>query len=281
MSTSPEQMVEQSGPAGGGPFNWARLAIWLPGVLISAAIVARVAVDAQFYFAPLIIFPILVGIGLGGFLIGLMRIGQVGNRPTIILGTFLAVLISVAGQHYLCYLSSQDNEPKQSPLLEKARRAFPELAEKQPHTQPHSFCEYMHRQADIGRPLLLDYTARGVMVWLSWTIDGLLVLAGACAVVIPTMYLPFCSRCQTWYRSIRGSHISTPIIKQISKTVGVEPVEHLKSGRCRLICCNCGCGPTGCELYWEETTGETFFARVWLDASKRNYVMQLLDQALD
>ena len=88
MSISQEPSAEQSGPTGGGPFNWPRLAIWLPGVLILGALAARVAVDAQFYFAPLVIFPLLVGVGLGGLLIGLMRIGQIGNRPTIILGLF-------------------------------------------------------------------------------------------------------------------------------------------------------------------------------------------------
>jgi len=253
----------------------------LPCVMILGALTARAAVDAQLYFAPLVIFPLLVGVGLGGLLIGLMRIGQVGHRLTIILGTILAVLIATAGQHYFCYLSARESELKQPPLLEKARQAFPELVGEHLQTPPTGFLEYVRRQAVRGRPLLLDYTARGWLAWLSWAIDGLLVLAGTLAVVIPAMLLPFCGRCQTWYRAIRSAHIPATAINQISRIVGVEPVEHIKSGRCRLICCHSGCGPTGCELYWEDTTGDTFFARVWLDAAQRNLMMQVLDQVVN
>jgi hypothetical protein len=280
MSISQAPSAEQSGPTGGGLFSRRGLAIWLLGALILGTLVARTAVVAQFYFAPLVIFPILVGVGLGVLLMGLMRIGQVGHRPTIILGTILSVSVAVVGEHYFCYFSARETELKQPPLLDKALQAFPDLVAAHSDTPPESFMEYMCRQANHGRPLLLDYTARGWVVWLSWIIDGLLVLAGAWAVLIPTMLLPFCSRCQTWYRAIRSARIHASAIKQIGQIVGVEPVEHLKFGRCRLICCHSGCGPTGCELYWEDTTGDTFFARVWLDAANRNMVMQALDQAV-
>lgn len=274
-----EQSAEQSGPSGGGPFSWRGLAIWLPCALILGTLTASVAVDAQFYFAPLVIFPFMVGVGLGGLLIGLMRIGQVGHRPTIIFGAILAVSIAVVGQHFICYLSARDSELKQSPLLDKARQAFPELAARHLQTPPASFLEYMCRQADRGRPLLFGYSARGWIAWISWGIDGLLVLTGTGVVLIPAVLLPFCGRCQTWYRSIRGIRISVTAIKQIGQIVGVEPIEHLKSARCRLICCHSGCGPTGCELYWEDTAGDTFFSRVWIDADKRNLVMEALDEA--
>jgi hypothetical protein len=280
MSISQAPSAEQSGPTGGGSFSWRGLAIWLPGVLILGTLVARTAVDAQFYFAPLVIFPLLVGVGLGGFLIGLMRLGQIGHRPTIFLGTILAVSIAVIGQHYLCYFSARETDLKQPPLTDKARQVFPELIAQRLQTPPGSFMEYMRRQANRGRPLLLDYIARGWVAWLSWIIDGMLVLAGTSAVLIPTVLLPYCSRCQTWYRAIRSAHIPASAIKQIGRIAGVEPVEHIKSGRCRLICCYSGCRPTGCELSWEDTTGDTFFARVWLDAAQRNMVMQVLDQIM-
>ena len=278
MNIAIESSLQQSGPTGGGPFNFRRLAIWLPGVFILGSLTARAAVDAQFYFAPLVIFPLLVGVVLGGLLIGLMRIGQVGHRPSIILGAILAVLVALVGQHYLCYITARETELKQTPLMDKARRAFPEIIAQHLHTPPESFLEYMQDQANRGRPLLLDYRARGWIAWLSWVIDGLLVLSGTMAVVIPAMFLPFCGRCQTWHRAIRSAHITASAIKYIGNILGVEPVEHLKSGRCRLICCHSGCGPTGCELYWEDKSGDTFFARVWLGAAQRNSVMQVLDE---
>jgi hypothetical protein len=249
--------------------------------MILGTVTARAAVDAQLYFAPLVIFPLLVGVGLGGLLIGLMRFGQVGHRPTIILGTILAVLIATAGQHYIFYLSARESDLKQPPLMDKARQAFPELVGDHQQAPPAGILEYMRRQADRGRPLLLDYTARGWVAWLSWAIDGLLVLAGTLAVVIPAMLLPFCGRCQTWYRAIRSAHVPAAAIKQLSQILDVDFQGNIKSGRCRLICCHSGCGPTGCELYWEDTSGDTFFARVWLDAAERNLVMQVLDEVTE
>ncbi len=129
MNAVNDSALKLSGPSGGGPLSWPKLAIWLPGSLICGAIVARAAVDAQFYFAPLLIFPLLVGLGLGGLLIALMRIGQIGHRPTIIWGTILAVLLALFGQHFFSYLSIRNSPSEQTPLVVKVRQAFPEIGD--------------------------------------------------------------------------------------------------------------------------------------------------------
>lgn len=278
MSDVNKPSAEPSGPSGGGSLSWREPVIWLPGSLILGTIVAWAAVDAQFYFAPLLIFPLLVGLSLGGLLIVLMRIGQTGHRPSIIWGTILAALIAVVGQHFFSYLSAQEVDQEQAQLVAKARQALPQsLADRLP-AAPDGFFDFMRQQANRGRPLVLGYSARGWFAWFSWAIDGLLVLAGALAVVIPTMLLPFCNRCQTWYRTMRSAHIPASAIKQIAQIVAVEQVENTKSGRCRLISCHSGCGPTGCELSWENIAGDTFFAQIWLVPAQRNLVMQALDQ---
>jgi hypothetical protein len=279
MGIFQEPSAEQLGPSGGGPFSWLRLAIWLLGALILGTLAARAAVEVQFYFAPLAIFPFLAGVGLGVLLLGLMRAGQIGHRPTIISGVVLAVLIAAVEEHYFCYRAARETVLNQVQLPEETRQVFPEDIVRRLPAPPLNFAEYMRRQADRGRPLLFGYAARGWAAWLSWAIDALLGLAGASAVLIPAMLLPFCGRCQTWYRAIRSAQIPSAAVKQIGHIAGVAPIEHVKSGRCRLICCHGGCGPTGCELYWENTTGETFFARAWIDAGQRSLVMEALDQA--
>ena len=126
MNQLSETTAEQESPRGGGPFSLRGLAIWLPGCLILGILTARAAVDAQAYFWPWLLFPFLVGLGLGGLLIGLMpRLGQVGHRPTLVLGILLAVFAAAAGQHYFCYLAARENPHLPDPLLEKARQAFP------------------------------------------------------------------------------------------------------------------------------------------------------------
>jgi len=254
------------------------LAIWLLGGIFLGTIVAKAAFDAQSYIAPLVIFPLLVGLVLGGLLLGLMRIGHVGHRHTIIYGTILAALIAIVGQHFFSYLSARNFQYDQSELVEKARPALPESVADRLPAPPANFFQYMRQQAHQGRILLFDYNARAWIAWLSWIIDGLLVMAGSLAVVVPAMFLPFCSRCHTWYGTIRSAHLPASAVKHIAALIGQEPGDRLRSGRCRLICCRCGWGSTGCELSWEDTTGAVFSSRVWLDTAARNQIMQVLDQ---
>jgi hypothetical protein len=280
MSTSREPLAERMGPSGGGPLSFRGLAIWLSGALIFGTMLARAAVDIQFYFAPLVIFPLLSGIVLGGLLACLMRVGQIGHRPTIIAGAVLAVAIASVGEHYFCYAAARKTESKQSQALDAALREFPELFAGHAPAQPENFVAYMREQADRGRPLLFGYIARGWTAWASWTIDTLLILAGVSAVLAPAMFLPFCGRCRTWYRAMRSARIPADSVMLIGSIAGVDPVEHIKTGHCRLICCQSGCGTTGCELFWEDMNGDTYFARTWLHADQRNDVMQALDRVL-
>ena len=55
-------------------------------------------------WAPNLIFPLLIGCGLGLLLTAVARLAQVGHRATIWSGAVLAVAIAVAGQHYFSYL---------------------------------------------------------------------------------------------------------------------------------------------------------------------------------
>ena len=70
------------------------------------------------------------------------------------------------------------------------------------------------------------------------------------------------------------------MIRRIAQVLDVETAERIRSGRCRLLSCSSGCGPTGCELSWEDLDGNTFFAQVWLDTAARNAVVQVFDEAL-
>ena len=161
--------------------------------MLLGALAAWVAVDAQLYFAPLFIFPLLVGIGLGAVLVLLMRVGQVGHRPTILLGTVLAALAAMVGQHYFGYLAAQSAIGSNSTCIEKAKEALPELAARLPPPPPENFCEFMRQQAGQGRSIFNLFEARDGGAWALWAVEGLLTLAAALGVVIPAMRLPFCS----------------------------------------------------------------------------------------
>jgi hypothetical protein len=279
MNTMQNNAAERTGPRGGGPLSWRGLTIWLPGCLLLGALAAWVAVDAQLYFAPLLIFPLLVGIGLGAVLVLLMRVGQVGHRPTILLGTALAALTAVVGQHYFGYLAVKQHDREHIAAIEKAKVTLPELANKLP-APPENFCEFMRQQAGRGRSVFNLLEARDGGAWALWAVEGLLTITAALGVVIPAMRLPFCPRCRSWYRATRSARFSADVIKRIGKVLDVETAERIRSGRCRLLGCSSGCGPTGCELSWEDVDGNTFFAQIWVDPARRNAVAHVFDEAL-
>jgi hypothetical protein len=72
-------------------------------VAILGGVAAWVAVLAGAYFAPWPDLPVLAGVGLV-MLVAVLRFAQIGHRPTLLAGTVAAVVLAVAGQHYLHYL---------------------------------------------------------------------------------------------------------------------------------------------------------------------------------
>jgi hypothetical protein len=266
-------------PSGGGAWNWASAAIWMPGCLLLGVLAAWLAVDVQRYFAPLLIFPLLVGIGVGVPLVLFMRIGQVGNRPTILLGTLIAVVAAVVGQHYFLYLIEKQRDVPVDAAIEKAKQALPEFAAQIPQRPPDSFLEFMKQKAKRGRSVY-QFEAREGYAWGLWAVEGFLTLAAAVGVILPAMRLPFCSRCRSWYRRTRAARFPAEAIKRIAETLDVDITDRIKSGRCRLLACSSGCGPTSCELIWEDLNGNTFYAQLWLGPTTRNEVVKIFDETL-
>jgi hypothetical protein len=239
-------------------------------------VAARLAESAQLelHFTPLVLFPLLIGIGLGAIVVGLVRLGQVGHRSTIVLVTVLAVAVAVAGQHYLQYQASQ----QQTQWFDTVRRAFPDLPEDRIPQAPTGFFDYLQGQAAAGRPIVGNYVARGAVAWLSWVVDALLVLAAALAMVIPAIRQPYCNQCGSWYRTIRGGRIDVGTGQRVAALAGLAAPEKPLAARYRLASCMGGCSPTRLELSWEGTGGERSLDQSCLDAACRNRLMQVLDE---
>jgi hypothetical protein len=247
-------------PTDGGDFSWFKLVLWLLTAGLVGLAAAWVAEIGQAYFAPLLLFPLLVGVAVGAVMVGLMRIGQVGHRPTIVLGTVLAVTVTVAGQHYLGYLAA--NHWPSAEL--RAMRPFG---------------EFLQQQADRGRPLLGDLVVHGTLAWVTWAVDGLLVLAAALVMLGPVIRQPYCNRCRSWYRTIRAGRVDVSTAQQIAEVTSLPVADRPKRARYRLACCNAGCGQTRLELSWEAVEGRIVTVRALLDHDLRNRVNQLLDEA--
>jgi hypothetical protein len=260
--------LADAAPFSGKPFVLAMLV----GPLIGLAW-AWAAHIIRGYFAPIILFPLLLGLFAGMAVVGFVRIAQIGHRPTIVLAALLAAAATTAGEHYSAYLSAY-YWPR--PAVETNLIGGQDLSAVMRQMTP-SFGQYMQAQAARGRPLLFDYVARGWVAWLSWAIDGLLVVAAAMAVAISATHVPYCNRCGSWYRTIRSGRIDAVTARRLAALVGAEEVDHPRSQRYRLSACLGGCGPTRLELSWEEDDGAVDLVRLWLDPAVRNQVVAILD----
>ncbi|MCE5266698.1 MAG: hypothetical protein LLG00_02285, partial [Planctomycetaceae bacterium] len=142
------------------------------------------------------------------------------------------------------------------------------------------FNHYLSRQAEIGRPLPGGYLARGWVAWLTWSIDALLVAAGALIVTLLALRVPYCNRCGQWYRTIRNGKIDLVTAARLATLLDVEPPEHPRSARYRLSMCQTGCGPMRCELSWEHG-GSVELVQVWIDDRQRRELAAVLDRLAD
>ncbi len=275
MATQPGGASQSRNVSSGGRFRPLACLLGLPAAAALGAVAAWLAVGAQFYFAPLLLFPLLVGLGVGAACVGLMRLTQVGNRPTIVLGVLLAAAVAVAGQHYLDYRQALARSLHE---IEALQRSGPVPITRLPAAPPQGFADYLRQQADAGRPVTAKWSVRGWRAWLSWAVDGLLVVAAALAMAIPAARLPYCNTCRTWYRTMRAGRTPLAAARKMARLAAAAIDAPVKRVRYRLSCCQGGCGPTRLELFWESGDGGEGFLEAWLDAAQRDAAMQALDE---
>ena len=179
MKNSCERYCQIGQPPGKTHFCWSGAAIWLPVSVLTGLAIGWIATQVGMRFAPLVIFPLIVGFVLGAFLVGMRLLLQTGHRATFFSAALLSALITVGSQHYFSYLDA-NRRMEESQLTQKAQAAFAEIMRDRLLNGP---LDYLRRQATLGRPMLFGWVARGPMAWLSWLVDGLLVFAGAMTVV--------------------------------------------------------------------------------------------------
>jgi hypothetical protein len=144
--------------------NTERVLAWLAGSLLSALGVSWLAFQLQQEgFAPAVLFPLLVGTGLGGLLLALHRYTERPSRRAAIASAVLWGLLAVVGQDYIGH-------------RRYAQRFDQELA------RQHPLAAALHDET--LRPGFLRYLADRVgqqPLW--WTLEALLTSGAAAAVV--------------------------------------------------------------------------------------------------
>jgi hypothetical protein len=256
------------------PLSFFRLALFVPTSLTLAALLGGAAAQTQILFAPLFLFPILLGIVLGALLVGLMRFTQTAHRPTVLIGALLAVAVICVVQHYISYwMSCQAANARNDWKMELARAAFGGRL-----TAPDGFVAFLRQEAERGRPLFGGYTAHGAWVWASWALDAVLTAVGVMAVVAPALRLPYCSRCSSWYRTTRSGRLKSGATVALASAADIVLDDKPHRARYRLSGCQGGCEPTGLELIWRDEAGESTAVVSWLTHDHRDAVVRILDQ---
>ena len=266
-----ESNRESPAAPGAGRFRVWQCLSWLVTAAGIGAAAAWMAFIAQRYYAPWILFPLLVGVVLGGFLVLAMRILNAGHRPTVVTGTLAAVLLAVVGQHYISFWT-QRRAADETPQQQMAQLLFPE---KRPASD---FGEFIVREAARGRHIG-GIVLPAPWAWASWGLDALLVLIPAMLLSVTAARLPYCNRCRSYYRTIRSRRIDLATARRLADLVDVPNLAaaEFRAPRCRLIACREGCGPTGLVLFWSDAAGGLSSGYIWLDAPQRNRVLEALD----
>ena len=273
MSGSDLPITPAAPPAEAGNFTWSGLLTAIVAAPLFGLIWAWAAEVAQCYAAPVILFPLLLGVLTGLTVVALVRLTQIGHRPTILFATVLAAVIAAVGQHGVSYLNAYY---WRNPVVE-GPMAGQDLSPLLNNMRP-TFGQYLERQAERGRSLPWGFTAKGVAAWASWAVDVVLAVIGAVAVMIPAMRVPYCNRCGTWHRTVCGAKIDVATGLRLAQLLGADNVGPIRSPRYHLSACHGGCGPTRCDLSWEDADGAINLVQVWLDAAGRHRVAAILDQ---
>jgi hypothetical protein len=254
--------------------------LWIALCLVDGLAVAWVASTIERYRAPVFLFSLLVGLAVGVTLAGLLRLAQVGHRPTLLLGAALAALTAVTGQHYIGYRVAHADARDDARAYQMARMALGDQVLGQMPVPPEGFVAFLRWRVARGYKLFGRHV-RGAAVWSIWAVDALLVLAGALVVVIAAWRRPYCNRCHSWLAVTRRGEIDGRLARRVGAALDAEPPGDIASARYWLATCRGGCGPTAFELSWKKPGGGASSVKAWLDAERRNRVLRALDGELD
>ena len=186
MTSDPTEHPLDAQSTAGESSTWPIVALGLPAAVVFGLLVAWLAATLGQHRAPLLFFPLATGAVLGACLAAALRMGRVSKAWLVWPTVLLTVSVAIVGQHYFCYVAVCARIDEEAALFARARDAFGENVQGKLPTKPADFFDFLQQEADRGRSLstsLGEWTARGWLAWLTWIIDGLLVLIPAAAIV--------------------------------------------------------------------------------------------------
>lgn len=211
-----------------GGFTLLGFVLLLLASLVTGLVLGILAGIVSRWLYLILVFPALIGAGVGGAGYLAIRQGKVRN---VVLGTMSGLLggfFAMLSMHYLGYMEFESGMPQNpqeraflralgdmSPEeLEKIRDIRPEFVHKfqdpaiRARLQVDDFPSYMHAQAVGGVTIsrASSSTDKGMNLgywgsWIFWIVEVVVVAGLAVAIQSLAARQPFCRRCQTWKES--------------------------------------------------------------------------------
>lgn len=181
-------------------------------------------VSRWFYF--ILVFPALIGLGVGAAGNWAARIGKVRSTTLSGISGLLGGVFAMLSMHYVGYLEFEDDFKLPPPMrgeLLKVARLPRDLIEKLPGLDAgqkamlqdpkfqaalgvHDFPSYMNFKATVGVEISRFSGGRNqkgmnlgyVGSWIYWGVEVLIVAGIALALQAAAAREPFCSQCQVW-----------------------------------------------------------------------------------
>ena len=188
----------------------ARVVGWIVASLVVAAALGWLAAQASAKWAPLVIFPILLGVAIGAMLVVLMRMCQVHSGWVVYPIAIVAVALVVLSQHWFVYQEAMQAMREEVQTRQEALRQFPEQFRGEIPTLPANFFEYLQSEADRPREIAVWYqemTLQGTRTWLFWGLNMAIILLIAMIILYQGRVRPWCSTCRTWYQVTRRGRL--------------------------------------------------------------------------
>lgn len=214
-----------------GGFSSTGYALLLVGSLVGGLLLGVIAGFLARWFYLVLIFPLFIGMGVGGIGYWAIRQGRVRNAVLGGISGLLGGFFAMLSMHYMHYLEFESNAEATIPAeVREKGRAFARMSPEEIQQLPvppedqqailqvfgdpvqramflvEDFPSYMHYRATVG---VTFNSVRGgnknggtnlgyIGSWIYWTIEVLIVAGIALVVQSQAAKEPFCSLCQCW-----------------------------------------------------------------------------------
>lgn len=260
-------------------FRWEKFFLWLVVAGVAALAVGQLAAWVGGYIRPVGVFPLVIGTLLGGLLVGGVRLLDLAHRTAVLVGLLWATAVCAGSEHWGSYLRAQREYERQLADWQAKTQGLIALSSQFAHAiqdhlprPPGSFGDYLSSQLSQGRQIG-PWRWEGRWVWISWVAEAALVGLGAGAWLWPTLRWPYCTQCESWYRTIRQARLLPEDFLRLAELLKISNPRPPEQGRFRayfrLWQCLGQCSPGRVELVWENPEGKLQRFHIDVDSHQR------------